>query len=96
VRPFTVSHVIEGTRCYQQLRLAPEIDALALSLCEEICEAAVEASFDRVRGATGSRYRRPPKRRPEQETIRPAADFEAFYETGTPPANDTLSTKALQ
>jgi hypothetical protein len=79
----------------QHLSLPPEI--YALSLREEIAEAAVDASFERsverVDGATAGHV---PKRQAEQEVVRAAADFEAFYATRTPPANDTLSSKALQ
>jgi hypothetical protein len=79
----------------QHLSLPPEI--YALSLREEIAAAAVEASFDRsverVDHATGGHV---PKRQAEQEVSRAATDFEAFYKTRTPPANDTLSAKGLQ
>lgn len=79
----------------QQLSLPPEM--YALSLREEIADAAVEASFDRsverVDHATAGHV---PKRQAEQEVLRAAADFEAFYATRTPPANDTLSAQALQ
>ncbi|MHB8727395.1 MAG: ISKra4 family transposase [Casimicrobiaceae bacterium] len=78
-----------------RLNLPPEI--YALSLREEVADAAVESSFDRsvarVDHATAGHV---PKRQAEQEVIRAATDFEAFYEARTPPANDTLSTKALQ
>ncbi len=77
------------------LNLPPEI--YALSLREEVADAAVDASFDRsvarVDQATAGHV---PKRQAEQQVIRAATDFEAFYETRTPPANDALSTKALQ
>jgi hypothetical protein len=79
----------------QQLSLPPEI--YALSLREEVSVAAVEASFDRsverVDRATAGHV---PKRQAEQEVIRAATDFEAFYETRTPPANDALSPQGLQ
>lgn len=79
----------------QQLSLPPEI--YALSMREQIAEAAVEASFDRsverIDHATAGHV---PKRQAEQEVLRAAADFEAFYATRTPPANDTLSAQALQ
>ncbi len=79
----------------QHLSLPPEV--YALSLREEIAIAAVDASFDRsverIDHATAGHV---PKRQAEQEVTRAAADFEAFYETRTPPANDTLSAKALQ
>jgi hypothetical protein len=78
-----------------QLNLPPEI--YALSLREEVADAAVDASFDRsvarVDQVTAGHV---PKRQAEQQAIRAATDFEAFYETRTPPANDALSTKALQ
>jgi hypothetical protein len=77
------------------LNLPPEI--YALSLREEVADAAVDASFDRsvarVDQATAGHV---PKRQAEQQVIRAATDFEAFYETRTPPANDGLSPKALQ
>ncbi len=69
----------------------------ALSMREEIAIAAVDASFDRsverVDHATSGHV---PKRQAEQLVNRAAADFEAFYATRTPPANDTLSSKGLQ
>jgi hypothetical protein len=78
-----------------QLNLPREI--YALSMREEVAAAAVEASFDRsvarVDQATAGHV---PKRQAEQQVIRAAADFEAFYETRTPPANDALSVQALQ
>jgi len=77
------------------LNLPPEI--YALSLREEVADAAVDASFDRsvarVDQATAGHV---PKRQAEQQVIRAATDFEAFYETRTPPANDALSRRALQ
>ena len=79
----------------QHLSLPPEI--YALSMREQIAEAAVDASFDRsverVDGATAGHV---PKRQAEEEVVRAAADFEAFYGTRTPPSNDTVSAKALQ
>ncbi len=79
----------------EALSLPPEL--YALSLREEVARAAVEASFDRsverVDAATSGHV---PKRQAEQEVVRAAADFEAFYETRTLPANDTLSPRALQ
>ncbi len=78
-----------------RLNLPREI--YALSMREEVADAAVEASFDRsvarVDGATAGHV---PKRQAEQQVIRAATDFEAFYETRTPPANDALSVKAMQ
>jgi len=78
-----------------RLNLPPEI--YALSLREEVADAAVESSFDRsvarVDHATAGHV---PKRQAEQQVIRAATDFEAFYETRTAPANDALSVKALQ
>jgi hypothetical protein len=79
----------------EQLSLPPEM--YALSLREEIAAAAVEASFDRsVERVDHTTAGHVPKRQAEQEVVRAAADFEAFYETRTPPANDTLSTRALE
>jgi hypothetical protein len=79
----------------QQLSLPPEV--YALSLREEVAIAAVEASFDRsVERVDHCTAGHVPKRQAEQEVIRAATDFAAFYETRTRPANDTLSTKALQ
>ena len=67
----------------QQLSLPPEV--YALSLREEVAIAAVEASFDRsverVDHCTGGHV---PKRQAEQEVIRAATDFAAFYETRHP------------
>jgi hypothetical protein len=78
-----------------RLNLPPEI--YALSLREEVSEAAVDASFDRcVARVDKSTAGHVPKRQAEQQVIRAATDFEAFYETRTAPANDALSTKALQ
>jgi hypothetical protein len=78
-----------------QLNLPPEI--YALTLREQVADAAVEASFDRsvarVDRATAGHV---PKRQAEQQVIRAAADFETFYKTRTPPANDALSAEALQ
>lgn len=78
-----------------QLNLPPEI--YALSLREEVADAAIDTSFDRsvarVDQATAGHV---PKRQAEQQVIRAAVDFEAFYKTRTPPANDALSAKALQ
>lgn len=70
----------------------------AHSLREQVSRAAVEASFDRsverVDEATAGHV---PKRQAEQEIVRAAVDFEAFYDTRTPPANDdALSARALQ
>ncbi len=79
----------------QHLSLPPEI--YALSLREEIAGAAVEASFDRsVERIDHGTAGHVPKRQAEQEVLRAATDFEAFYDARTPPANDTLSAKALQ
>ncbi len=79
----------------QHLSLPAEL--YALSLREEIAAAAVEASFDRsverIDHATAGHV---PKRQAEEQVVRASTDFEAFYETRTPPANDTLSAKALQ
>ncbi len=79
----------------EALSLPPEL--YALSLQEEVAHAAAEASFDRsverVDRATDGHV---PKRQAEQLVVRAAADFEAFYDTRTPPANDTLSPKGLQ
>jgi len=78
-----------------QLNLPPEI--YALSLREQVADAAVEASFDRsVARVDRSTAGHVPKRQAEQQVIRASADFEAFYETRTPPANDALSAEALQ
>ena len=78
-----------------RLNLPPEI--YALSLREQVSDAAVEASFDRsvarIDRATAGHV---PKRQAEQQVVRAATDFEAFYETRTPPANDALSAEALQ
>jgi hypothetical protein len=77
------------------LNLPPEI--YALSLREQVADAAVEASFDRsvarVDQATAGHV---PKRQVQQQVIRAATDFETFYEIRTPPANDALSVEALQ
>jgi hypothetical protein len=79
----------------EQLSLPPEL--YSLSLREEVSDAAVEASFDRsvvrIDHATAGHV---PKRQAEQEVVRAATDFETFYATRTPPANDTLTAKALQ
>ena len=78
-----------------RLNLPPEI--YALSLREQVADAAVDASFDRsvarVDQCTAGHV---PKRQAEQQVQRASVDFEAFYETRTPPANDALSLKALQ
>ena len=77
------------------LNLPPEI--YALTLREEVANAAVDASFDRsVARVDQSTAGHVPKRQAEQQVIRAATDFEAFYETRTPPANDALSAEALQ
>jgi hypothetical protein len=77
------------------LSLPPEL--YALSLREQVARAAVEASFDRsverVDEATSGHV---PKRQVEQEVVRAAVDFDAFYATRRPPANDTLSARGLQ
>jgi hypothetical protein len=77
------------------LNLPPEI--YALSMREQVAVAAIEASFDRsvarVDQATAGHV---PKRQAEQEVQRASVDFEAFYETRTPPANDAFSATALQ
>lgn len=69
----------------------------ALSLREHVADAAVEASFERsverVDGATSGHV---PKRQAEQEVVRAAVDFEAFYEQRPRSANDTLSRHAFQ
>jgi len=79
----------------QHLGLPPEI--YALSLREGIADAAVEASFarsvERIDHATAGHV---PQRQAEELVLRAAADFETFYATRTPPANDALSAKALQ
>jgi len=79
----------------EHLSLPPEI--YALSLREGIADAAVEASFarsvERIDRATAGHV---PQRQAEELVVRAAADFEAFYSTRTAPANDALSTKALQ
>lgn len=79
----------------EKLSLPPEL--YALSLREDVALAAIEASFDRsverVDRATAGHV---PKRQAEEEVVRAAVDFEAFYATREPPANDTLSPRALQ
>jgi hypothetical protein len=78
-----------------QLNLPAEI--YALSLREEVADAAVESSFDRsVARVDHSTAGHVPKRQAEQEVMRAATDFEAFYEARTPPANNSLSAEALQ
>jgi len=78
-----------------RLNLPPEI--YALTLREEVADAAVDASFDRsVARVDKSTAGHVPKRQAEQQVMRAATDFEAFYATRTPPANDALSAKALQ
>jgi len=79
----------------EALSLPPEL--YALSMREHIVHAAIDPSFDRsvqrVDDATAGHV---PKRQAEQLVVRAAADFEEFYKTRTPPANDTLSAKGLQ
>ena len=79
----------------EMLSLPPAL--YALSLREQVARAALEASFDRsverVDEATSGHV---PKRQVEQEVVRAAVDFDAFYATRTPPANDTLSSRGLQ
>jgi hypothetical protein len=79
----------------QHLSLPPEI--YALSLREWIADAAVEASFarsvERIDHATAGHV---PQRQAEELVVRAATDFETFYATRAPPANDALSPKALQ
>lgn len=79
----------------EALSLPPEL--YALSLREEVAVAAIDASFDRsveqVDRTTGGHV---PKRQAEELIVRAALDFEAFYETRTPPSNDTLSAQGLQ
>ncbi len=79
----------------EALSLPPEL--YALSLREEVALAAVEASFDRsverVDRATSGHV---PKRQAEQEVVRAAVDFDTFYATRLLPANDTLSSQALE
>jgi hypothetical protein len=78
-----------------RLNLPPEI--YALTLRQEVAIAAVDASFDRsVARVDQSTAGHVPKRQAEQEVLRAAVDFETFYETRTPPANDALGPKALQ
>jgi hypothetical protein len=78
-----------------RLNLPPEI--YALTLREQVAHAAVDASFDRsVARVDQSTAGHVPKRQAEQQVIRAATDFETFYETRTPPANDALSVEALQ
>jgi hypothetical protein len=79
----------------KQLSLPPEL--YALSLREDLSLAAVDASFDRsVERIDRTTAGHVPKRQAEQEVVRAAVDFEAFYETRTPPANDALSAQGLQ
>lgn len=79
----------------EMLSLPPAL--YALSLREHVARAALEASFDRsverVDEATSGHV---PKRQVEQEVVRAAVDFDAFYATRTPPTNDTLSARGLQ
>lgn len=79
----------------EKLSLPPEL--YALSLREEVAVAAVEASFDRsverVDKATSGHV---PKRQVEEEVIRAATDFEAFYKARPMPSNDTTSPRAFQ
>lgn len=78
-----------------RLNLPPEI--YALSLREEVADAAIDASFDRsVARVDQWTAGHVPKRQAEQQVIRASVDFEAFYATRTPPANDALSAEALQ
>lgn len=78
-------------------KLSLPAELYALSLREDVALAAVEASFDRsverVDRATSGHV---PKRQAEEEVVRAAVDCEAFYATREPPANDTLSPRALQ
>lgn len=79
----------------EALSLPPEL--YALSLREQVARAAIEASFDRsVERVDDATLGHVPKRQVEQEVVRAAADFEAFYENRTLPANDTLTPQALQ
>ena len=77
------------------LSLPPEL--YSLSMREKVARAALEASFERsVERVDDATFGHVPKRQVEQEVVRAAADFEAFYTTRTPPSNDTLSPRALQ
>ncbi len=79
----------------EALSLPPEL--YALSLREEVAHAAAAASFDRsVEHVDRTTDGHVPKRQVEDLVVRAAADFEAFYETRTPPANETLSAEGLQ
>lgn len=78
-----------------RLNLPPEI--YALSLRKQVADAAVDASFERsVARVDQNTAGHVPKRQAEQQVLRAAVDFDAFYATRTPAANDTLSAKALQ
>lgn len=77
------------------LELPPEM--YALTLREEVALDALDVSFDRaVARVDRSTAGHVPKRQAEEEVVRAAADFDAFYETRERPANDTLSAHALQ
>jgi len=77
------------------LNLPPEI--YALSLRRRAAEEAMGESFDAaVESIDRTTAGHVPKRQSEELVVRAACDFEGFYETRAPPANDTLSPRALQ
>jgi hypothetical protein len=79
----------------EALELPPEL--YALTLREEVALDAVDVSFDRVVARVGrTTSGHVPKRQAEQEVVRAATDFDAFYEERPAAANDTVSTNAFQ
>ena len=78
-----------------QLNLPPELYALSLRKC--VADKAASESFDAtVRSIDRNTAGHVPKRQSEELVVRAAQDFDAFYATRVPAANDTLGPRALQ
>ena len=61
-------------------------------VCDEARTGAWQQAVNRIDRSTGAHV---PKRQAEEQTVKAAQDFEAFYEQLPKPVNDTLSDKAL-
>jgi hypothetical protein len=78
----------------EQLNLPP--DLYSYPLRERVADEARRGAWDQVIEQVNSHTAgHVPKRQAEQVAVEATQDFEAFYEQRPPPANDTLSSRAL-
>ena len=79
----------------EALELPPDLYALSLreAVSLDASDVSYDRTVDRVDRTTAGHV---PKRQAEQEVVRAAVDFDAFYAQRAIPANDSLSKKALE